>query len=215
MFILFVRIFFVYLAVIVMLRLMGKRQISEFQPFELAVAILIADLAAQPLSDVNMPLLNGIIPIVALVVMQGTISLVTMKYRKLRRFLCGTPATIIENGKIKQNKLKDMMLSVDDLIGILRSNDSPPLESIECAVLETNGDANIIKDGEMGMIVTLIENGKLVKCNLSERTYNEKELLKELKTNGFEKLEDVFWAFCASGKLTIIRKETKEKNEIL
>ncbi len=208
MFIIFVRILVVYIAVIVMLRLMGKRQVSEFQPFELAVTILIADLAAQPLSDVNMPLLNGIIPIVSLVVMQGTISLITTNSRKLRRFLCGTPAIIIENGEIKQDKIKDMMLSVDDIIEILRSNESPALSDIACAVVETNGEANIIKNDDEGIIITLIENGRIVEKNFSERTINREELKQSLRDNGYESEEEIFWAFYSSGKLTIIKKES-------
>ena len=105
----FIRVALLYLLVLFAIRVLGKRQISEYQPFELVVTMMIADIAAQPLSDVNTPLLNGIIPIVVFIFLQTTISFVTYKNERLRKIICGKPEVLIEDGHINQKEFKEML----------------------------------------------------------------------------------------------------------
>ncbi len=205
MLILFCRCFIIYAAVLTMIRLMGKRQVSELQPFELAMTMLIADIAAGPISDPSAPVLTGIVQIACLVVLQGLTSLLASKSRKFRRALCGTPAVIIENGKVNVNKINEMLLSVDDVIKILRSGGCSDINKIKYAVVETGGDITAVNTDD-DLIVTLMENGRRVKQNMSGRTPDDKELSALMAAAGIKSDKDVFWAFMYKGKTTFIKK---------
>ena len=95
MLITFVRSIILYVIVLVVMRLMGKREIGQLQPFELAIAIMIADLASVPMSEVGIPIINGIIPILSLLVMHLIISFINLKSIKMRQLICGKPSILI------------------------------------------------------------------------------------------------------------------------
>lgn len=97
--IIFIRSIFLYIIVLVVMRLMGKREIGQLQPFELAISIMIADLASTPMADAGIPITNGIIPILALLVMHLIISVVNIKSIKAREILCGKPSILIDSVK--------------------------------------------------------------------------------------------------------------------
>ena len=105
MLVIFFRSIFIYIIVLIVMRLMGKREIGQLQPFELAISIMIADLATMPMSNSGIPLTNGIIPILGLLVMHLIISMVNIKSRRAREIICGKPSLLIFRGKIDQKVL--------------------------------------------------------------------------------------------------------------
>ena len=98
----FIRVSILYILVLIIMRLMGKREIGQMQPFELVISIMIADLASIPMSDVGIPITNGIIPILALLLFQLIISIINVKSVKLREIICGKPSILIYRGKIDE-----------------------------------------------------------------------------------------------------------------
>ena len=98
----FVRVSIIYVLVLVVMRLMGKREIGQMQPFELVIAIMIADLASVPMADTGIPIFNGIIPILTLLLFQLLISIINLKSVKLRAILCGKPRILIYRGRIDE-----------------------------------------------------------------------------------------------------------------
>ena len=106
MLITFLRAIFLYIVVLIVMRLMGKREIGQMQPFELAISIMIADLAATPMAETGIPISNGIVPILGLLVMHLVISTLNIKSTKAREIICGKPSILIYRGKIDEKTLR-------------------------------------------------------------------------------------------------------------
>ena len=127
------------------MRLMGKREIGQMQPFELVIAIMIADLASIPMADIGIPLSNGIIPILALLLLQLLISIINVKSIKLRKFICGSPSILIYRGKIQEKTLKKEKITINELEERLRQNNVFSFGDVEYAILETSGQVTVIQ----------------------------------------------------------------------
>ena len=106
MLIIFFRAIFLYIVVLIVMRLMGKREIGQMQPFELAISIMIADLAATPMAETGIPISNGIVPILGVLVMHLAISTLNIKSTKAREIICGKPSILIYRGKIDEKVLR-------------------------------------------------------------------------------------------------------------
>lgn len=141
----FVRVIILYSLVLLIMRLMGKREIGQMQPFELVIAIMIADLASIPMSDVGVPLFNGIIPILALLLLQLLISIINLKSINVRKVLCGVPSILIFRGRINEKVLKKEKFTVNELQERLRENNVFNLGDVEYAILETSGQITVIQ----------------------------------------------------------------------
>ena len=141
----FFRSIIIYIIVLIVMRLMGKREIGQMQPFELAISIMIADLASIPMTDIGIPISNGIIPIMGLLVMHLVISVLNMKSGTLRGLICGKPTILIYRGKIDEEKLRAERLTLNELEEKLRSNNVMNLGDVEYAILETSGDISVIQ----------------------------------------------------------------------
>lgn len=144
MFIVFLRVLIIYITVLVFLRLMGKRQIGEMQPYEVVITLIIADLATLPMSDTNIPLLNGILPLAILVLIHFTITLCTRKSIKIRRLMSGRPVIVISPNGIEYEALKDLNMNIDDLIEMIRQCNYYSFDQVEFAIIETNGKMSVI-----------------------------------------------------------------------
>ena len=144
MLIVFLRSIVLYIIVLIVMRLMGKREIGQLQPFELAIAIMIADLAAVPMAETGIPISNGIIPILGLV-MHLIISFLNLKSMKIREILCGKPAILIYRGKIDEKVLKKERFTLNELQERLRSSNVVNLGDVEYAILETSGQVTVIQ----------------------------------------------------------------------
>ena len=135
----FIRAVIIFVIVLVMVRLMGKRQIGEMQPFELVITLIIAEIACIPMSNVAIPLSHGIIPILTLVVLHFLLSFLARKSLRLRRVISGNPIVVIDTNGINYQNLKKMNMNINDLIEALRSGGDFNLEEIRYAIFETNG----------------------------------------------------------------------------
>lgn len=139
----FFRAVILYTVSVAAVRLMGKRQIGQLQPYELVLAILIADLAAGPMSGAETPLAYGLVPIAALVIMHSAASLLGMKSPPFRRLLNGTARVLILNGSIQYDELKRVCMTVSDLLEAVRANGVMNIHEVGTAVLETNGTLSV------------------------------------------------------------------------
>ena len=144
MLITFFRAIVLYIIVLIVMRLMGKREIGQLQPFELAISIMIADLATLPMAETGIPISNGIIPILGLLVMHLIISILNMKSTKAREIICGKPSILIFRGKIDQKVLKKERFTINELEERLRDNNIFNIGDVEYAVLETSGQVTVI-----------------------------------------------------------------------
>lgn len=203
MLITFIRTLILYILVLLVMRLMGKREIGQLQPFELAISIMIADLASIPMADVGIPIFNGIIPIVALLVMHLVISNINLRSINVRKIICGKPSILVYRGKIDEKVLKDEKFTINELQERLRGNNVFDVADVEYAILETSGqitviqkpnkrttipeDFNIMPEYE-GMSYDLVVDGKVMYENLKslgkDYTWLEKEAKKfKIKPN--------------------------------
>ncbi len=145
MILIFVRSICLYTLVLVVMRYMGKKEIGQMQPFELVISIMIADLASTPMSEIGIPILYGIIPILGLLFVYTIISILNMKSIRIREIICGKPTILIFRGKIDQEKLMKEKITINELQERLRVAGVASLEDVEYAILETSGQLSIIE----------------------------------------------------------------------
>lgn len=134
-----IRTLILYIVVIFSVRFMGKRQIGQMQPTELVITILISNIATLSLEDPDAPLLTGVTTILFLVSFDVIISVFTMKSKKFRQFVSGSPQILISNGILDREKLKTLRMSEDDLTAALRGLNIFNISEVQFAVVETNG----------------------------------------------------------------------------
>lgn len=206
---LLIRTIVIYIAVIVVMRLMGKRQLSELQPFEIVITIIIADLASLPMQDEQIPLLRGIFTLVALFFAQSILSLLVFKHKKFRAWLNGTPTILIANGAINHTAMQKLMISFSDMLEAMHGKDISDLSKIDYAIMETNGTINIFqkpeKEGE-DFSCPLIINGELLQNYMQFSGITEQEIQRNLSQEKHT-LEDVLFAYRDSnGKFQSIYK---------
>lgn len=147
MLILFIRGVIVYCLVFVVIRLSGKRQISDLQPFDLVITLLIADLAAGPISNTSIPLVYGAVPIFALFLVQQLVTFLSLKSERMRSLVCGKPLIVIANGKVQEQVLRDARYTLNDMLEQLREKDVFDISEVAYAILETNGNLSVLKKG--------------------------------------------------------------------
>lgn len=140
-----IRTLLLYIVIIAAVRLMGKRQISELQTSELVVTLLISDIAAIPMQNTGQPLVSGFLPIAVLVSCELIVSALMMKSAKFRKFVCGKPIIVINNGKVDQSQMRRLRMSTEDLSEQLRQMDIFNLEDVAYAIVETNGKLSVLK----------------------------------------------------------------------
>lgn len=225
----FIRSIVLYIIVLIVMRLMGKREIGQLQPFELAIAIMIADLASIPMSDIGIPISNGIIPIMGLLVMHLLISVINLKSSKIREFICGKPTILIYQGKIDEQKLKKERFTLNELEEKLRSSNVTNLGDVEYAILETSGDIsviqkpnrrnsipedfNIMPDYE-GISYNLVMDGKVMTENLKQIGKNYEWLKKQTHKFQMEPEEALIVTLNGKGNIFCQKKLTKEEKKI-
>lgn len=144
----FVRAIILYLVVLLVTRLMGKREIGQLQPFEFVISLMIANLATIPMSEIGVPMVAGIVPIMGLLTMHLIISLLNLKFIKFRHFICGKPTIIVYKGKIDEKALEKERFTVNELEERLREKDIFNLADVDFVILETNGDISVIAKPE-------------------------------------------------------------------
>lgn len=150
MLVLFLRAIFMYLFVFCVLRLTGKRQVADLQPFDLLITLLIADLAGSCIADTGTPLVYSVVPILGMYFVQQLVTFVCLKSARARRLVCGSPVLLIYNGVVQERAMRDTNYTLIDLLDHLRSKDIFDLSEVAFAILETNGSMSVLpKDAEM------------------------------------------------------------------
>ena len=225
MLVVFLRTLILYIVVIIAMRIMGKRQIGQLQPFELAVAIMISELASVPMQNTGIPLVNGIIPILTMLAAQILISYIALKSSRARNIICGRPSILISSGKINEAVFRNELYTLTDLLEQLRSKDIYDIADVEYAILETNGQLSVVPKASKRNVtpedlnisvkyeapaVDLIIDGDLVPQNLEKANLDKNTLEMELNQIGIRSIKDVFFASIDSeGKLFCQAKEKK------
>jgi uncharacterized membrane protein YcaP (DUF421 family) len=148
MLILFLRACLLYLLVFVVLRLTGKRQVSDLQPFDLLITLMIADLASCAIADTNIPLAYSAVPILALYLMQTFITYVCLKNARLRNLVCGRPVILVADGVLQEGSMRRANYTIIDLMDQLRAKDVFDIGNVAYAILETNGSMSVLQRGE-------------------------------------------------------------------
>ena len=177
----YLRTLLLYLVLIFAVRLMGKRQIGEMEPAEFVVTMLVANLAAIPMQDGAIPLYSGLVPILTVLGLELVLSGVILRSVRLRQLLCGKPVILIDNGRLLQENLRSARITLDELTGHLREKDVLDIQTVQFAILETNGNLSVfpypkenpasakdagVKAGNQYLPVTILEDGYLSKENL-------------------------------------------------
>ena len=140
----YIRTLFLYLVLILSVRLMGKRQIGQMEASECVVTMLVANLAAIPMQDSGLPLLSGLVPILTVLGMELLLSYGILKSLALRRLLCGKPVILIDNGKVLRENLRSTRVTMDELTGHLRQKDVLNITDVQFAILETDGSLSVV-----------------------------------------------------------------------
>ena len=205
--IVFVRTLIIYFALVLIMRILGKRQLGEMELSEFVVAALIADLASHPLQDIGIPMINGLVPIVTLFCCEVLISGVAMKNIRLRALLFGKPSMLVEKGKIKQHEMKKNRFTTDELMEELRNQGYLDISAVEYAVLETDGRLSVIpypsespvkpsqlkiEAEDKGYPVVVISDGHVIESNLRLVGRDRNWLKKRLAALGVKDAEQVF-----------------------
>lgn len=206
-------------------RLMGKRQVGQLQPFELVIAIMIADLAATPMESLDTPLWRGVAPMLALILLHQLITLLSLKSQRLRAFFSGTPTVVIRDGCIDYKALRKLCFNLNDLLEELRTGGVLSPSEVGTAIMETSGRLSVfpsaahrpvcpedlgLHTGYEGIPLTLVMDGQVEKHNLSLTGREEKWLGKRLKECGFQALEKVLLCYLdTNGWLSVYGYEGK------
>ena len=192
MLIVFFRALILYAVVFLVIRLMGKRELSKVQPFELAIIILIADLASAPMSSRGLSIFDGIVPIITLLVAYIIFNLLIQSSNKVQDVVCGTISVIIRDGKVIESELSKLQYTMADIMTQLRNKDVFKVQDVKCAIIETNGNLTVIKNSDnMNFIpLNIIEEGKISEVNTKILNMNNSDVEKLLHKNNI-KLEDV------------------------
>lgn len=224
--IMLIRSVVIYILVLFVIRLMGKRQVGEMQPFEFVITLIIADLACIPMSELSVPLVHGIVPILALLLLHFFICVLARKSMTIRYMLSGRPAIVVTPTGIDYEELKKLNMTLDDLIESMRGCDVFSIDEIAYAIIETNGkmcvipkmqnmpvtreDMNI-KAEPSALPVNIIMDGRLMEDNIKLTGIDNKFIDKYLKRANVKKYKEVLiFTLDNNGKVFIQAKNTSE-----
>lgn len=204
----------IYLTVFAVMRIMGKREIGKLSVFDLVISIMIAEIAVFVIEDVKRPMLDGLVPMITLVVIQMTLAFISLKSRKVRTWIDGTPSVLIEKGQINRKEMEKQRYNLDDLLLQLRENKIANIADVEFAILEPSGKLTALtkqhlgpsspsktKAGDMpniryeGLPLPLIMDGKVQDDNLQKLGKTRFWLKNQIQTKGAKDFRDVF--FCS------------------
>ena len=218
-----IRTLIIYITVTLAIRLMGKRQIGDMQPNELVITLLISEIAAIPLQDKDQPVISGVVAVFLLVVLEIGVSALTIKSFFVRKLLSGKSVVIIKNGTVDIQAMRDVRMTVLDLIELLRGQNVFNIEDVSFAVLEANGNLSVLLKGEKqpptaadlkiknksdALPLPVISDGKVISESLDALDIKVNDINKILKSES-RKTRDVFlMTLDRDGNYRIIDKES-------
>lgn len=220
---LFLRAVFMYVFVFLILRLTGKRQVADLQPFDLLITLLIADLAGSALGDPGVPLLYSVVPILALYLTQQLVTWLCLKSAGARRVVCGSPVVLVSDGHMEEDNMRSTNYTVIDVMDQLRAKDIFDITEVAYAILETNGTMSVLLKEDMqtptrkdmglraekaGLSSMLVLDGQSCREELEKIGRDETWLTARARELGIKDLREVFYLQrAASGELTMQKKE--------
>lgn len=231
MFTVFTRTLILYAVSVLAIRLMGKRQVGQLQPYEFVLALMIAELAAAPMENVGTPLLYGIVPILGMLLLHGLATLLSVKSTLFRRLLSGGPSVVIRRGVIQYDEMRRMCYTTTDLMEELRAQGYLNVADVCTAILETSGKLSVFPHGnkrpatpeDLGISVsyegipqTLVVDGRVQKDHLKTCGLTESWLMDRLKPIGYSDPKDVLLASLdTQGRLFVQGKREGDRMHLL
>jgi len=218
----YLRTGFLYLVLILSIRMMGKRQIGQMEASEFVVTMLVANLASIPMQDAAIPLYSGLLPILVVLGMELTLSGLILRSVWIRRFFCGKPVVLIDNGKILLENLRSTRVTLDELTGHLRQKDVLDIQTVQFAILETDGSLSVfpypeqrpatakeagIQAEKQYLPITIVEDGYISEENLRKAGKDRSWLDGILKKNGAARQEVLLLTVDSADHVVFLRKE--------
>jgi len=218
----YLRTAFLYLVLILAIRMMGKRQIGQMEASEFVVTMLVANLASIPMQDAAIPLYSGLLPILVVLGMELTLSGLILRSVLIRRFFCGKPVILIDNGKVLLENLRRTRVTLDELTGHLRSKDVLDIQEVQFAVLETDGSLSVfpfpenrpasakeagISVKKQYLPITIVEDGYVSEENLRKAGKNQQWLEQFLQQNRTARRDTLLLTVDSSDHVVFLRKE--------
>lgn len=205
----FFRTVFLYIFILVVFRLMGKREVGELSIMDLVVFVLIAECVAFALEDVDKPVIQNVFPIIILLVIQYINSLFTLKSKKIRDVIDGDPSLIIRDGVIDQEEMRKQRYNLDDLFQQMREERVPSVQQIDYAFLEPSGKLSIFLKSDDPLVLALIVDGYIVDKHLTIMNKDKDWLTNELKKQGYsERINEIFYCCYENNELHVQLKTT-------
>ena len=200
-----------YFALIAVIRLLGKRQVGQMEPSEFVVTMLIANLASVPLEDWSIPVWGGLVPMGIVFLCERLISRLCLKSIRARRLLCGKPVLLMENGKLLEANLRKTRVNLDELTAHLREQGILAVETVQFAILETNGSVTVFpyppKPGKQELPYTVISDGHVLADNLRLLGRDEGWLLKKLHGKGLTPEQVLLMTLTQSGECAVFPRQ--------
>jgi len=213
---------FLYLVLILSIRMMGKRQIGQMEASEFVVTMLVANLASIPMQDAAIPLYSGLVPILVVLGLELTLSGLLLRSVMVRRFFCGKPVILIDNGKILMENLRRTRVTLDELAGHLRQKDVLDIQEVQFAILETDGSLSVFPFSEnrpasakeagisvkkQYLPITIVEDGFVSEENLQKAEKDENWIKTILQENRATLRETLLLTVDGGGHVVFLRKE--------
>ncbi len=223
------RVLLVYVVLMSATRIMGKREIGQLSSFDFVVAIVIAELATMPITNVQLPILQSLIPITIMTALQVVTSLLCLKSNSFRRLIYGKPNVLIAKGKMQLKEMRKARYNIDDLLTQLRQRDVFDVADVDFAVLETSGDLTVSLKAEKrpltvddlniktdknnnGLALTLIDDGEINHKGLKDAGLDIHWLMKRLRRRGIHNPKKVFFASLSSdNSIYLMKKDDVQK----
>ena len=218
----FIRTVILFCVTTIVLRLMGKRQLAQLQPYEVGITLMISDLATQPMNDVEIPLLSGVVSILTLLLMHSLLSSLSFWSIRLRAIICGRPSVLVRNGRICEDELSRLCFDLSDLMEGIRSQGLIGLQETGSVILETNGALSVFPSAENrpatrgeqgldsrydGIPLTLILDGHVQRRMLTMCAKDEAWLSEQLKAKGIEQAKNVLIALLTTQGILLVQEK--------
>ncbi len=190
MLVILVRTAIVFLLLLLGLRLMGKRQIGELQPFEFVITLVVADLACTPMQDISVPLVYGLVPVLIIFVIHYVLTSICTKSIKFRKFMNGRPSIVINKDGIDSKVLKTLNMNINDLMESIRVQQCFSIEQVRFGIVETNGQLSVLPNEQVkaptAIPVMMVCEGKVLSTNIEKCGLSEDYILRYLSGNGLK-----------------------------
>jgi len=211
-----IRTLFLYFTILVIFRLMGKREIGELSLLDLVVFIMIAEIAVTAIEDTSDPLIHTILPMILLMLVQIALAFASLKSEKVREIIDGKPSVIINKGKIDEDVMRSQRYNLDDLLTQLRERNIKNVSDVEFAILEPSGQLSVFekeksesRKPESPLSLTLIKDGVIQEDNLARIHKTNLWLRQQLRARGYRDIKKILYCSYENGQLHIDEKDEK------